>query len=57
MGRLFLTISPLFPAFFAATLRLYPYGGSIRTMLYMAPFLCILAGIGFPLAAVFIFFY
>jgi hypothetical protein len=42
-----LTLTPLVPALLAAGLKLYPYGGSIRTMLYMAPFFCFLAGYGF----------
>ncbi len=41
-----LLLGPLVPALAAAAARLYPYGGSARTMLYMAPAFCLLAGIG-----------
>ncbi len=39
----------LFPAaagLLAATLGLYPYGRTVRTMLYMAPAICLLTGVG-----------
>ncbi len=46
-GRvLALLLAPLLPALVAAGLRMYPYGGSSRTMLYMAPAFCLLAGTG-----------
>ncbi len=41
-----LLLGPLAPALIAAALRAYPYGGTARTMLYMAPAFCLLAGIG-----------
>ena len=41
-----LLLGPLVPALAAAAVRAYPYGGSARTMLYMAPAFCLLAGIG-----------
>lgn len=40
-------LSPLLLAFVAALLHRYPYGGTARTMLYMAPAFCLLAGVGF----------
>jgi hypothetical protein len=42
----FLFIGPFIPAFLAAALRRYPYGYSARWMLYLAPFICIPAGVG-----------
>lgn len=41
-----LLLAPAVPAFAAAALRAYPYGGSARTMLYMAPAICLLSGHG-----------
>ncbi len=43
---LWLLVSPLLLALLAAFLKKYPYGGSARTMLYMAPAFCFLAGYG-----------
>ena len=37
---------PLVPTFLASCFHRYPYGTSARTMLYMAPSFCLLAGIG-----------
>jgi hypothetical protein len=39
-------IAPLGLALVAAFLRRYPYGGSARTMQYMAPAFCLLTGLG-----------
>lgn len=41
-----LLVAPLLLAFVAAAMKAYPYGGSARTMLYMAPAFCLLAGMG-----------
>lgn len=41
-----LLLGPLLPALAAATLQKYPYGGSARVMLYMAPSFCLLTGAG-----------
>jgi Dolichyl-phosphate-mannose-protein mannosyltransferase len=41
-----LLLAPLAATFAAAALQKYPYGGSARTSLYMAPAFCLLAGIG-----------
>lgn len=41
-----LLLGPLVPALAAAVIRAYPYGDSARTMLYMAPALCLVAGTG-----------
>ncbi len=49
VARLLLLLGPLAPAFAAAALQLYPYGGSQRTMLYFAPAACVLAGLGLDL--------
>ncbi|MDA7977336.1 MAG: glycosyltransferase family 39 protein [Pirellulales bacterium] len=43
---LVLLLSPFFLGFLAAAMQKYPYGGSARTMLYLAPSICLLAGIG-----------
>jgi hypothetical protein len=43
---LMLCLAPLALTFVAASLRLYPYGGSVRLNIYMAPAFCILAGLG-----------
>ncbi len=37
---------PFLLGFVAAAMQRYPYGGSARTMLYVAPSICLLAGIG-----------
>jgi hypothetical protein len=41
-----LLLAPLPLALVAAAMKAYPYGGSARTMLYMAPAFCLLAGLG-----------
>jgi len=41
-----LFIAPFVLAFAAAALRRYPYGYSARWMLYLAPFICLPAGLG-----------
>lgn len=41
-----LLLSPLVLTFIAAWLRRYPYGGSVRVAIYMAPAVCLLAGAG-----------
>ncbi|MBN1590327.1 MAG: glycosyltransferase family 39 protein [Pirellulales bacterium] len=41
-----LCLAPLLPNLVAAGLWRYPYGGSVRFTLYMAPGLCLLAGLG-----------
>lgn len=41
-----LLVAPFALGFVAACLGRYPYGGSARTMQYVAPAVCILAGIG-----------
>lgn len=41
-----LLLAPLLFTFLAAALKKYPYGGSARTSLYMAPAFCLLAGHG-----------
>jgi hypothetical protein len=43
---LWLLLAPLGLTFLAATLRLYPYGGGVRLNIYMAPAICLLAGLG-----------
>ncbi|MBW7906929.1 MAG: glycosyltransferase family 39 protein [Phycisphaerae bacterium] len=43
---LLLLLGPLPLALVAAALEKYPYGGSVRTMIYMAPAFCLLAGLG-----------
>lgn len=43
---LLLLLAPLMPTLLAASLKSYPYGGSARTSLYMAPAFCLLAGLG-----------
>jgi len=46
-GRLmWLLLAPLVPTFIAAAMRKYPYGGSARISLYVAPAFCLLAGAG-----------
>lgn len=42
----FLLAGPFLPALVAAALRRYPYGYSARWMLYLAPFICLPAGLG-----------
>ena len=41
-----LCLAPLLPNLVAALLWRYPYGGSVRFVLYMAPAFCLLAGLG-----------
>jgi len=41
-----LCLAPLVPNLVAALLWRYPYGGSVRFVLYMAPAVCLLAGLG-----------
>ncbi|MBM4245292.1 MAG: hypothetical protein FJ148_16010 [Deltaproteobacteria bacterium] len=43
---LLLLMMPLVVGVVAAALRLYPYGGHLRLTLYLAPSVCLLAGIG-----------
>ena len=43
---LLLLLGPLPLTFIAAAMHAYPYGGSARTSLYMAPAICLLAGLG-----------
>lgn len=45
-----LLCSPLALTFAAAVMHRYPYGGSIRTTLYLAPAVCILEGLGLAAA-------
>ncbi|MBX3413391.1 MAG: glycosyltransferase family 39 protein [Pirellulales bacterium] len=39
-------LGPFFLAFVAASLQRYPYGGSTRVVLYLAPAICLIAGLG-----------
>lgn len=41
-----LLLLPLVLTFIAAAFKRYPYGGSVRTSIYMAPSFCLLAGVG-----------
>lgn len=41
-----LFLAPLAVAFVASCLKRYPYGGSARTMQYIAPAVCLMAGLG-----------
>ncbi len=41
-----LAVVPLGLNMLAAALQRYPYGGHVRLMLYMAPLICLLAGLG-----------
>ena len=43
---LVLTLGPLGLAFAAAILGRYPYGGSVRTMIFAAPSVCLISGLG-----------
>ena len=43
---LLLLLGPLPLTFIAAALEKYPYGGTVRTSLYLAPAICLLAGLG-----------
>jgi hypothetical protein len=43
---LLLAIGPFGIAFLAAALGRYPYGGSARTMLFLAPTICLLSAVG-----------
>lgn len=45
-SRVWLLLGPLAFTFLAAAFEKYPYGGSARTSLYMAPAFCLLAGLG-----------
>lgn len=45
-GMLVLLLGPLAFTFLGAAMKRYPYGTTARTMLYMAPAFCLLAGIG-----------
>lgn len=51
---LLLLLGPLPLAFIAAAVHAYPYGGSARTTLYMAPAFCLLAGLGLFVALEFL---
>ncbi|MHC4429280.1 MAG: DUF6541 family protein [Planctomycetota bacterium] len=46
LGHLILFLSPFALNFVAAALERYPYGAPTRTELYLAPIVCILAGLG-----------
>jgi hypothetical protein len=41
-----LALGPFGLAFFASVLGRYPYGGSARTMIFVAPMICLLSGLG-----------
>jgi hypothetical protein len=41
-----MALAPLALTFVAASLGRYPYGGSARTMIFAAPMICLLAGLG-----------
>jgi hypothetical protein len=43
---LLLALGPLGLTFLAAVLGHYPYGGSVRTMIFTAPMICLLGGLG-----------
>ena len=43
---LIILIAPFLPAFIAAALHKYPYGYNTRFTLYLAPAICLLAGLG-----------
>jgi hypothetical protein len=43
---LLLGLGPFLLAFLAAALGRYPYGGSARTMIFVAPTICLLGGLG-----------
>lgn len=43
---LLLLLSPFIMTFVAATMKAYPYGGSARVALHLAPAICLLAGVG-----------
>jgi len=45
-GFLWLLLGPLAFTFIAAAMERYPYGGSVRVSIYMAPAFCLLAGHG-----------
>jgi hypothetical protein len=45
-GFLWLLLGPLLFTFIVAALERYPYGGSVRVSIYMAPAFCLLAGHG-----------
>lgn len=44
-----LLLSPLMLNFIASSFHKYPYGGTVRVMMYMAPAFCLLAGLGLTL--------
>jgi hypothetical protein len=46
LAMLALLLMPFAVGIAAATLRLYPYGGHLRLTLYLAPSVCLLAGLG-----------
>lgn len=41
-----LVLTPFVLTFIAAALHKYPYGGSVRTSMYLAPAICLTAGLG-----------
>jgi hypothetical protein len=41
-----LGLAPFGLVFAASVLRRYPYGGSVRTMIFLAPIICLFAGLG-----------
>jgi hypothetical protein len=41
-----LGLAPFCLAFVASILKRYPYGGSVRTMIFLAPIICLFAGLG-----------
>src|SRR5207247_1510864 len=45
-----LCLAPFALGLVAAALERYPYGGSARTMQYVAPAICLFAGVGVALA-------
>ncbi len=44
--QLLMLLAPIVPALLAALLHKYPYGGSARVCIYLAPSICLLAGAG-----------
>lgn len=45
-AQLLMLLAPIVPALLAAMLHKYPYGGSARVCIYLAPTICLLAGAG-----------
>ncbi|MBN2022453.1 MAG: glycosyltransferase family 39 protein [Pirellulales bacterium] len=45
-------VAPALPNMIAALMWRYPYGGSVRFVLYLAPMVCLLAGLGAAVALV-----